>query len=248
MTDERPHVTDDLPAYVLDALEAWERARVEQHLAACPTCAGALVDYRAVVGALPLALDPVSPPPEAWTTIRAAAGQRQSLERARERRPAWPRWLRRARWPAVAVAIMLLAVWNGALHHELARRSPGPAPGPEVEALSRRPGRVVILKGVGQPTANARIFVASDGGQGHLAISGLPPLPEERTYQLWFVRKDAPALTGAVFGVDGRGVAWAKVSVPAALDDVRAIIVTEESAPSSQTPTGTPLLAAQDWR
>jgi anti-sigma-K factor RskA len=82
-----------------------------------------------------------------------------------------------------------------------------------------------------------------DGG-GHLAISGLPRLPRGRTYQLWFVRDGASPTAGVTFGVDPGGRAWAKVVVPPSLDDVREILVTEEPAPGSATPTGRPLLVA----
>jgi anti-sigma-K factor RskA len=140
----------------------------------------------------------------------------------------------------------VLLIWNVTLQRELVRRAPGPAPGPEVEALSRRPDRIVILAGSGQPGASARIFVAVDGG-GHLAVSGLASLPGDRTYQLWFVPRDAPAVSGATFGVDSSGRAWVKVIVPATLHDVRAITVTEEPAPGSGAPTGNELLIARPW-
>jgi hypothetical protein len=141
----------------------------------------------------------------------------------------------------------VLLIWNVTLQRELVRRAPGPAPGPEVEALSRRPDRIVILAGSGQPGASARIFVAVDGG-GHLAVSGLMPLPRERIYQLWFMRAASPAVSGATFGVDPHGRAWVKVAVPASLDDVRAIAITEEPAPGGSCPTGKHLLDALPWR
>jgi hypothetical protein len=87
-----------------------------------------------------------------------------------------------------------------------------------------------------------------DGGHGHLAVSGLTPLPPDRTYHLWFVRADAPAATGAVFAVDPRGRAWVKVTVPASFDDARAIVITEEPARGSGAPTAPSLLEAQPWR
>jgi hypothetical protein len=142
----------------------------------CETCAGLVTEYRAVVGLVPAGLEPVAPPEAAWGAIQAAA-------RARRRSGApsmLGNWLRVARWPAVAVAVAVLVAWNVTLQRELTRRAPGPAPGPEVEALSRRPGRIVILQGTGKPGASARIFVAVDGG-GHLAVSGLDPLPQGRT-------------------------------------------------------------------
>jgi anti-sigma-K factor RskA len=158
-------------------------------------------------------------------------------------RPNW-RW---ATWPVLTTLVASLLIWNVVLQRELTRRAPGPAPGPEVEALSRRPGRLVILAGTGRPEASARLFVAVDGG-GHLAISGLTPLPRERTYQLWFIGTGASAVSGGTFGVDARGLAWVKATVPASLDEVSAIAVTEEPAPGSVSPTGRHLLEARTGR
>ena len=240
------HPTEHLAGYVLGALEGREKIHVETHVATCATCASVLAQYRAVVSTLPMGLDPVTPPPEAWAAIRAEARRRRLpvLEGAGTRvRPNWG-W---AMWPVLATLVASLLVWNVVLQRELTRRAPGPAPGPEVEALSRRPGRLVILAGTGQPAASARLFVAADGG-GHLAISGLTPLPRERTYQLWFIRTGASAVTGGTFRVDARGLAWVKAPVPASLDEVSAIAVTEEPAPGSVSPTGHHLLEAKTWR
>ena len=240
------HPTEHLAGYVLGALEGPEKIRLETHVATCATCASVLAQYRAVVSTLPMGLDPVTPPPEAWAAIRAEARRRRLpvLEGAGTRvRPNW-RW---AMWPVLTTLVASLLVWNVVLQRELTRRAPGPAPGPEVEALSRRSGRLVILAGTGQPGASARLFVAVDGG-GHLAISGLTPLPRERTYQLWFIRTAASAVTGGTFRVDARGLAWVKATVPASLDEVRAIAVTEEPAPGSVSPTGHHLLEAKTWR
>ncbi len=145
-------------------------------------------------------------------------------------------------WPTLTALVASLLIWNVFLQRELMYRSPGPAPGPEVEALSRRPGRVVTFAGTGRPGASARLFVPVDGGQGHLAISGLSVLPRGRTYQVWFVRMGSPTVTGGTFAVDARGVAWAKITIPPSLHDVRAISVTEEPTPGSARPTGDGLL------
>jgi anti-sigma-K factor RskA len=241
------HPTENLAGYALGALEWPEGSRVETHVATCATCASVLAQYRAVVGTLPMGLDPVAPPPEAWAAIRAGARQRRSPLRGWAKAGVRPHW-RRAMWPVLTALVASLLVWNVVLQRELTRRAPGPAPGPEVEALSRRPGRLVILTGTGQPGASARLFVAADGGHGHLAISGLNALPRARTYQLWFLRSDAPPMPGGTFTVDARGRAWAKITVPAALEGVRAITVTEEPAPGSVAPTGHHLLEARAWQ
>jgi len=241
------HPVEELAAYALGSLEREEYVRVEAHVLNCAFCEARLREYRGVIGALPVSLAPVPPPSEAWEAIRAHARKPQVRKKRWARPVLLPNWLRLARWPAVAAALAALLFWNVTLQRELVRRSPGPAPGPEVEALSRRPGRIVILTGTGQPGASARIFLAVDGG-GHLAVSGLATLPRGRTYQLWFERTGSPAASGATFGVDAHGRAWVKVAVPATLNDVQAIVITDEPASGSATPTGVHILDALPWR
>lgn len=231
---------EDLTAYALDSLEPAERADVERHAVACPTCARRVEEYRAVVGALPLGLEPVTPPPAAWDAIQEGARQQQP----RRKRATLARSIQRLTVPVLATAMLALLAWNVLLQRELARYTHGP----QVDALARRPGRLIILAGAGAPGASARLLVAADAGHGHLAIAGLKQLPSERTYQIWFVRSGAPTVSGGTFAVDAEGRAWASVEPPPSLDDVRAIMVTEEAAPGSATPTGRPLVIADRWR
>ncbi|HKQ59776.1 MAG TPA: hypothetical protein VJS92_00745, partial [Candidatus Polarisedimenticolaceae bacterium] len=51
--------------YAADLVEPAEQDELRSHLAAgCPRCAGSLAEAHAVLTQLPLALDPVAPPPE----------------------------------------------------------------------------------------------------------------------------------------------------------------------------------------
>lgn len=243
MTEEHEHPIENLAAYALGALEGPEQVRVESHVATCTTCASLLEQYRGVVGALPFGLDPVQPPAEAWAAIRAEAARRRPRGPGPASIKGLPSW-RRVMWPVVAALAASLLVWNVVLQLELTRRPPGP----EVEALARRPGRLVILTGTGAPGASGRLLVAIDGHHGHLATAGLRPLPAERTYQLWFVRPGAPTVTGGAFRVDSRGRAWATITVPVPLDEARVVAITEEPALGSATPTGSYLLEAKSWR
>jgi anti-sigma factor RsiW len=243
VTEPHEHPIDDLAAYVLGSLEDPERTRVETHVTTCTTCASRLAEYRAVVGTLPIGLDPLASPPEAWKALRAAAREGRRSARGSSKRLFRARW-RWVMWPALTAVAASLVVWNVVLHRELAQYSSGP----QVEALARRPGRLVILVGSGSPGASARLLVTAVGDHGHLAIAGLKPLPPQRAYQVWFVRKSGPTVTGGTFSVDGNGRAWAWVTVPVSLDEVRAITVTEEPSPGSAVPTGNDLLKAESWR
>ena len=242
MTATCDHRVDDLAAHALGSLGDRERADLDAHVATCATCAGQLRAYQEVVGVLPLALEPAAPLPAAWAGIRSAVRQRPgdaawSWTLARD-------WLRVVARPAVAALAVALLVWNVVLQRELARY----ASGPQVDALARRPGRLIILSGRSMPAASARLLVAMDGGHGHLAVTGLRPLPRGRTYQLWFVPAGTPAISGATFTVDSKGRAWVSVEPPASLDEVGLIMVTEEPAPGSAAPTGPDLLDARQWR
>jgi anti-sigma-K factor RskA len=139
----------------------------------------------------------------------------------------------------VAASFVGLLGWNVVLHRELASRRIPVA----VEQLARLPdGRIVALIGTGTPRASARLYVAEDGRRGELAIAGLPTLPPERVYQLWFARPGGPPVSGGVFRVDVRGEALTVVAIPVALEPARAVAVTEEPAPGSPAPTGQHLL------
>jgi anti-sigma factor RsiW len=244
VTEDHERLTEDLAAYALGSLTDPDRTRVDAHLATCAACVTRLTEYQAIAAVLPSGLVPMAPPAETWATIRAAvrathpgAPRRGSVNRRR-------RWILALRWPIVASVAASLLLWNIALERDLARY----AQGPQVEKLARRPGRLVILRGTGQPQASARIFAAVDGSSGHMAISGLPALPSGRIYQLWFVLNNRPAASAATFTVDAGGRAWVVITVPAPLEATRAIIVTEAASPGSAMPTTPPLLEARDWR
>ena len=244
MSGEHERFVEELAAYVLDSVEGPERARIEAHIASCATCGGLLREYQAVVGVLPVSLEPVVPPAGAWAAIRNAARGRPLHMGFFARMAEFVNWRPVAGWSVVGAVVASLLIWNVVLQLEV----PGKSEGPQVEALARRPGRLVILAGAGVPAASARLLVAADGGHGHLAIAGLKRLPADRIYQIWFVRAGAPTVTGGTFNVDARGRAWVSVDTPVPFDEVREIAVTEEAAPRSVTPTGPYLLVARSWR
>jgi anti-sigma-K factor RskA len=252
MADDHDEVRQDLAAFALDALDPAERARVETHLRGCEACQRELAEHRTVLGLLPHHLDLATPPPSAKPALLArlrmerAAGTSPCLIPSIARRLGlWER-LRPTgptlRWAAAGLVIAGLLGWNVHLQRQVAN----PEAAVSVETLATLPdGRMVALLGTGRPGATARLFVDRDGRRGELVIAGLAPLPPERTYQLWFARPGQPTVTGGAFRVDGRGETVAPVAIPAPLDEVRAIAVTEEPVPGSPAPTGQHLLDAR---
>jgi anti-sigma-K factor RskA len=121
----------------------------------------------------------------------------------------------------------------------------GPHASLAYEIQARLPGgQILPLEGTGAPAAAGRLFVVEGGRSAELAVDRLPPLREGRVYQLWFAEPGEPIRTGGAFRVDPRGDAVARVTIPAPLERMRAVAVTEEPAPGSSEPTGPHLL---DW-
>ena len=140
-------------------------------------------------------------------------------------------------WAAALLFVLASGLFVGAWS------ATGPHASPTVELQARLPGgRVLRLAGTGVPTAKARLFVVEGGRRAELAVDRLPPPPAGRVYQVWFAEPGEPVKTGGAFTVDARGDAVARVTIPAPLERVRRISVTEEAAPGSANPSGTELL------
>jgi anti-sigma-K factor RskA len=88
------------------------------------------------------------------------------------------------------------------------------------------------------PAANAHV-VMQDGARAVFYAFHLPPLPAGRTYQLWLIRGQSPAIvSGGVFQPDSNGNAIVQFANAAMLKDVRQFAVTDEPAGGSSGPTG----------
>ncbi len=257
--DEPLH--DWLEAYVLGALDPDDRARFEEHLPDCDLCRADLSAHIRMVDLLTYSLPPERPP--------AGARERVLLRIHAERDgpPASPRVppagalaaalepvpTTQVRPPARPARVMLSSLlWAAALAVMLGIGAlvggwgiTGPHASPDVELLARLPGGSILpLVGTGAPTASARLFVVSSGSRAELVVDALPALPAGRIYQLWFAEPGQPIRTGGVFNVNSQGDGLTRVTIPAPLERVTAVAVTQEPAPGSPGPTGIHLL---DW-
>jgi hypothetical protein len=146
-----------------------------------------------------------------------------------------------------AAAVLILVVGATLAWRVLPLRpggDPGQPPAAVVAELRDRPGvRAVTLAGSpAAPGGSAKLLLPPDGTEAGLVVAGLPPLPADRSYQVWFARPDQTRVSGGTFGVDERGDAVALVAVPASLAEFGRVGVTEEPAGGSPTPTGTNVL------
>jgi len=89
-----------------------------------------------------------------------------------------------------------------------------------------------------QPGSQGHAVMVPGRGAAFFAYR-LPALPANRTYQVWLLRKNGPAIASAgVFTPDQRGGAVLEIANTALLNGVTAFAVTDEPAGGSALPTG----------
>ena len=247
------------PVYAVGALDGDDLLHFEAHLrAGCAECEAVLRASTDALVALAREAPPTIPPPH----VRDALLRR--VEASSRPRPAR---LGRLGWVAVAAAAALAgAAFTGGvvasryerrigviaretvqqreqLRREQVRLGEELARARAVTDLLRDPAtRVVALAGLpAAPAASGRI-VWHDQRGGALYVTGLPPAPAGKAYELWTIAGAAPKPAG-VFDVDATGAA--SVPVPPATDGpVNVFAVTLEPAGGVPAPTGPMLLAS----
>jgi len=230
MSQER-HVTEDLPAYVLGALEPDERETVAAHLETCRECERDLSQFEeALYEAAAIGAVEVEPPRDLRTRI--------VLRHRDARVPGTTSWddrivafLRRpvpAALPlALAVLLVVAFVVVGA-----------------TRALAGVvDGRVVALAPTGvNPNARAAVVIPTQGS-AYLVVR-IPAPPAGKAWEAWVLRPGASGPTAIPAGIAERGdVFTLPLTVPLSAGD--GVAITLEPAVGSAQPTTEPVLVAQ---
>ena len=229
MNEHRGHF-DDVGAYLLGALDPDEHAAFEAEMERSPALRQEVDYLRVAAEALPASVEQVAPPPHLKGRIMAVVNaEAQLLEAAqpepRRRRssfavvkPGW--WSLR---PGLALALTLLMLVVGAGGGLVAR-----------SALDG--GERVVVAEVG----NARL-IERDSGHSTLTVRNLEAPGFRRTYQVWLKPEGRPPVpTNALFSTRRDGTA--SVDVPGSLEDVEAVMVTNEPEGGSEAPTTDPVI------
>jgi anti-sigma-K factor RskA len=218
-------------AYALDALEPQEARRYEAHLARCEHCRDELASLSESSSALAYATEAPQPPADLRARILAQArSERPNVV------PLRPRWIKPvAAVAAVAVcAAIALGIWAVSLSNRLDRR----------EAELGREQRVAQL--LAQPASRAISFsrgtlVVGRNGGGALVLNRLAQPGSGRTYEAWVADRGAPQPAGLFEG--GSAVT---VLLERPVPRGATVMVTEEKAGGSATPTQSPFVIVRN--
>jgi anti-sigma-K factor RskA len=244
-----PHDTfeNDLPAYALGALEPELVVRMERHLTECDVCRSRLREYDEVVCLLPLGLPRTEPSPSA----RRELFNRVRRDNATAVHPGWRNvWPRMRLHVLTAVAVVAIVIGAG-LYWEATNDTDTDEAAETIADLRQDDDtQIISLRGSeSAPQAVAQLLFQPGRTQAGLVVSGLPPLPDHRSYQLWFVDPDDTRYDGGVFRVDESGQAVIAIDAPAEYAPGWRCGVTEEPAGGSEWPTGQNVLLGsyEDW-
>lgn len=228
MSDEHPDIPDLAGAYALDALSDDERAAFEQHLRKSASAQRDVADFRETAAEL-AAATAMTPPPGLRDRVLADAARTRQDAPLVPAAGAHPRRRRFAVLAAAAAAVLLVAAGTVGV---LATRDSGDEVGAvlaaaDVEHMALEGAMTGELSW--SPSQNRSVLVMDDE---------MADLPDDRTYQLWYIDDGTPHPAGMFRPEDGRIV----VVMDGMPEPGMMIGITEEPAGGSPAPTG-PVLA-----
>jgi anti-sigma-K factor RskA len=232
--------TELAAAWVLGALPPWEGDRFARHLEQCPVCRAEVARLQPAADAMAEAVAPETPPPALQERLTAAVDVEAQLFRAAGSAEAVPPAVGRSsgrspRRGLLVTAALALATVGAAVGYVLGQQDGEDAA--DRVAVARTIAGAVAEANAG---SNARAAVVVDADGARLVLSGLEPPPDGRLYQAWILRAPSvPRPTGALFSV--RRTGQTTVEMPA-LREVDLIIVTDEPAAGSRSPTLPPVV------
>jgi anti-sigma-K factor RskA len=224
-------------AFVLGALPEEERREFEEYLASHPERQAEVDELGAVAGMLALSPQEQQPPPELrqriMAVVEAEAERPRSEPRSGLARMRTFLGIRTLALGAAALLVVGLFSWNMLLQEQIQ----------DLQSQTRGPrdGRLVTLEGSGA-ARQARVEVMIlDNDRAVLMAEDMPPVPEDRTFQIWVIENDVPK-PGGHFETRGERVA---TIIETPLGRADSIAVTVEPEGGSPQPTTDPMLTAR---
>jgi anti-sigma-K factor RskA len=253
--------------YVLDALEADERAAVDAHLASCSLDHLEFAEVGPMAPALASLAEPVDAPPSLKATVMAAyaretvtaplpakmPGRFSTADSPRTPVPpvietvpdrgGWrmPTW---TGWATAAAAVLILAVvgvYTLGLRSQLEASEQNAALMSDAIAAYSAPNSVVATMTDSEGNATGFAAVSADG-TAYVVMAGLEPAPAGQTYQAWFIADGTPVSAGlASVGADGLMVMSNDHPAPG----TTAVALTVEPSGGSAQPTTEPFVVGE---
>jgi anti-sigma-K factor RskA len=249
----------------LDALDASDQRKLEEHLETCAACRTELAELRSVAGLLAHASTPAEPSAAVRTLILDEVRKEKQSKvsspvvpfRARPAANVWPNLLRLAAAIAfVALLTGMAVLWRRDVrsrqeiarlsqqfnqqNEELARNREALARQREAIAFMNAPGMKKMELAGTQAAQSARAMFVYDQNTGRAMVltAGLPAAPAGMAYEVWFIPKGHSPMPGKTFTVDNAGHGMMMDQMPPEAMAGATIAITLEPKGGSASPTG----------
>jgi hypothetical protein len=242
----------DLAAAVaLDATDADDVRRVEEHAAQCPDCQERLDQLCEAAAALGSFVPQVEPAPELRARVLEVV-RREPRPFSLVVRRFWPRPGRGARlsaaWLAAAASFIVAVaalVWVAMLQGQISQLQSNAVLASDRLARLDRVVSVIASDQLSvkslQPVVQTMpstgyVFLDPNSGTGMLMCHDLPPVEQGHAYQIWFVRGNDRVSAGMLWP-DRSGDGYTMIQIPPDLQTFESIGMTEEPGNGSAWPT-----------
>jgi anti-sigma-K factor RskA len=247
--------------YVAGTLDAPQTERVRRALTSGdPTWAASLAEAEATLAAYAAAIEPMSPPP----AVKSALLQRIATTRTSERAPVTDEYKSGRRFAqafAAVAAIIFVAVLVNMWTIRRINSATDQVRAEYKKELSDRDANILVLKslverdtrvreallsrnlkvvdlGSDKTKAIGRLLIDVDKSKWLVFTVALPPLPADKTYELWFITPDGRKVAAGTFNVDLTGNGMISVPLPKDIGPVAVAAITDEPAGGVPAPTG----------
>lgn len=231
---EHESVQSLIPAYAIGAADPEEAAQVEAHLVHCAACRALVAEYRQLAEDMLYAIPPVAAPPRIEEALRREISVGRGKAARAGARAAFP-FPRLARYAALA-AVLILLLLNGTLLYRTGRLEQKVRTQATALAVLAEAPPVVLRGDAPAPQAKGVVYLRPDANIALLHVRNLPPVPEDKAYQIWLIH-DGQRDSGGLFRVDEKGEAVVLITAPRPLQAYQAIGITVEPATGSPGPT-----------
>jgi anti-sigma-K factor RskA len=227
---------EDIPAYVLGALDADSSNALEAHLQNCETCQSEVASYRAVSANLLLDTPPRQPPA---ALRRSLQGRLPSAQKAPPPRRIWS-------FGQIGVGVAFLLLLGLNIYSIL-----------QIQLLERQQAQLVRQSQTGQTAlamltysdtktvpisaqgVGGTVVVNKEHNVAVLIIWNLPAIPENQTYQAWLIDQNGNRVGAGAFRPEtGQPFTSQTVSSKQGLTNFTGVGITVEPAGGSSQPTG----------
>ncbi|MFF4985509.1 anti-sigma factor domain-containing protein [Streptomyces sp. NPDC001046] len=233
---EDPH--SDVGAYVLHALPAAQEAAFENHLAGCAECRAEVAAYREVTASLAEAEATTVPPRLRARTLDRISRTPQDQPRRR------PAAAQRSMRLALAASIAAAVLFGGVAAWQYSQADDARTQAAQAHTASQAFTDVVTAPDAtlhtGKLTGGGRASVVVSRAQARavFAADGLPALPENKVYELWYAAEAGDLRPAGLLQGTARQTSR---PLQGPLAGAVAVGITIEPAGGSRQPTTDPL-------